>query len=146
MTGRSIKKTPKIMHHSKANCRGAFPHLRLVVVTRGCIGSHTGTATIRDMILVEEEFLAQQPKREVPGVNTTTPVLFIFDSLWWYSLIETNWQPIDWIYLCRWPKTSTERESWRMENEFGRTHGELYPAHENWISWCYVRKISMPVS
>lgn len=81
MTGRSIKKTPKIMHPSKANCRGAFPHLRLVVVTRGCTGSRTGTATIRDMILVEEESLAQQPKREVPGINTTTRVLFIFDSL-----------------------------------------------------------------
>lgn len=48
MTGWGIKKTPKIMHHSKANCRGAFPHLRLVVVTRGFIGSRTGTATIRE--------------------------------------------------------------------------------------------------
>ena len=79
MTGKSIKKTLEIMYHSKANCRGAFPHLRPVVVTRGCTGSRTRTAAI--MILVEEKSLAQQPKREVPGINTATPVLFIFNSL-----------------------------------------------------------------
>lgn len=77
MTGKSIKGTLEIMYHSKANC--AFPQLRLVVVTRGCTGSHTRTATI--MILVEEESLAQQPKREVPGINTTTQS-YLFSTLY----------------------------------------------------------------
>lgn len=79
MTWKSIKETLEIMYHSKANCRGAFPQLRLVVITRGCTGSHTRTATI--MILVEEESLALQPKREVPGINTTTQS-YLFSTLY----------------------------------------------------------------
>lgn len=92
------------------------------------------------MILVEEESLAQQPKWDVPGINTTTQS-YLFSTL---TMMYINWNQLEAHWLNPFMSTTQNKQQkgkgWRVENEFGRIHEELYSAHENSVSWCCVRK------